>query len=145
MSDPIFTEISQKIGAGTATASEILSHPCEDLSSSEKVALLTELARKISEDNQPLELSGVLSGIADHNDPLVVPAFLSGRIDVVDTDGTAMDDLGGGHQFVSDSGGDSYPEESEMEWFPNPGYYYAGRTLTIPEGVKVLYSFVLKP
>ena len=144
MADIAFENISAQIAAGTITAKEIEDYSCDFLSDNEKEALLTALAFKLVEEKTPLVQSGTLSGIVRGEDSLEIPAFLSGKIQVVDTDNSATDDLTGDHQFVLDTLGDSFPEASSMEWSFVPGQYYPSRVLDVPEGTLVLYTFVIK-
>lgn len=146
MSDITFENIAAKIAAGTITADEISNYDCKDLPDNEKEALLNALAAKLVSDGQSDTMASLFTGIADHQDsPLTVPEFVAGRIQVIDVDESAVNTLEDPpHQYVTDSLGDSFPENSLMEWPSVPGKFYPTRDLVIPEGVKVLYTFVLR-
>jgi hypothetical protein len=140
--DTHFEDLAAQIAAGTTTAEAIIAYPCSDLTNQEKTALLTALAEKIVRDGTVRTLASVLSGQVTGDD-VVVPQFLSGAITLIDIDGTATVDLLTTHEYVTDSVGDSYPEGGEVVWEPVEGKFYAGRTLTVPAGVTMLYTFVL--
>jgi len=139
-----FELISQQIAAGTITAKGILAYQCSTLSTAERQALLISLSEKLVRDGTSSALASVQSGTQKDSGNIVVPAFLSGRVQFVDNNATADDTLGGTHQYATDSTGDSYPEDSSMEWAAVWGKYYAGRTITIPNGITALFTFVLK-
>lgn len=143
MSNIAFENIAAEIAARTITAAEIIAYPCSDLTQSERVALLTLLATTLVADGTEKTLAAVQTGLLEDG-VITVPAFLSGRLQCIDTDGTAVASLDGTHQFVTDSLGDSYPEETLSEWAPTVGKFFAGRDFTVPVGVKALYSFTLK-
>lgn len=145
MSQIVFENIAAKIAAGTITADEITDYPCASLTSEEKTALLTILADTLVSDATESKLASVQSGeYVGDGGTFDVPAFLVGRMSVVDTDLSATYSLDGTHQSVTDSLGDSYPEGTTMDWSTAAGYHHAGRTFTVPAGITVLYSFLLK-
>lgn len=144
MSNITFENIAAQIAAGTITATEINNYTCGSLTNNEKLALLVQLADKLVLDGTPTTLAAVQSGLSTGPDVVEVPNFLTGRIQMIDTDFSATPNLDGTHQFVDDTEGDSYPEDSIMDWGASPGQHYNGRSLTIPVGVKMLYTFSLK-
>lgn len=144
MSNITFENLSAQIAAGTLTAEDILNYDCHALSNNEKLALLVSLGEKLVDDGTANSLASVQSGIeVGSGGTVVVPNFLTGRIQFIDTSGTANNTLTGSHQFVTDTEGDSYPENSIMEFGGVSGKYYNGRTFTVPVGVTMLYTFVL--
>tara|TARA_R110000851_G_scaffold39729_2_gene100693 strand:- start:145 stop:582 length:438 start_codon:yes stop_codon:yes gene_type:complete len=144
MATTTFENIAAQIAAGTITSKEILQYKCSALTSSETQALLNSYAAKLVVDGTDATLASVQSGQQTDVGTIVVPQFLAGRIEFIDNDNTATTDLDGTHQYATDSEGDSYPEESSMEWAAVTGKFYANRTITIPTGVTALFTFVLK-
>ena len=144
MSNTTFENIAAQIAAGTITAKEILQYQCNTLTAYERQALLNSHAAKLVVDGTDATLASVQSGQQTDAGTIVVPQFLAGRIEFLDNDGTATPTIDGTHQFATDSTGDSYPEESAMEWTAVTGKFYANRTITIPTGITALYTFVLK-
>lgn len=139
-----FENIAAQIAAGTITAEEILQNACSALSALEKQALLIVLGQKELADNTPKTAASVQSGLFTGNGgTVIVPDFLAGSIQVIDTDNSAQADLGGTHQFVTDDGGDSYPEGSDAGWEHVAGKFYQGKTFTVPVGITLMYTFVL--
>tara|TARA_A200000159_G_scaffold59354_1_gene54964 strand:+ start:18083 stop:18523 length:441 start_codon:yes stop_codon:yes gene_type:complete len=146
MSDITFKGIAELIAAGseTVTADYIKNLSCGTISGDEKRALLAALANQLVSTNTPRSLASVQSGQIEGPGSVQLATFIQGSVTVIDTDGTATVGLDGTHQSVSDSTGDTYPESTSMTWDYIPGLYYAGRTLTVPTGSTILYTFILQ-
>lgn len=144
MANNTFENIAAQIAAGTITAKEIQQYQCTSLTTAERQALLISLAATLVADGTGTELATLQTGIQVGAGDIVVPAFLSGRCQFVDTDGTATDALDGTHQYATDTTGAQYPEESSMVWEATDGKHFNNRTITVPDGVTVLYTFILK-
>lgn len=141
MADTIFEDLAELIATQSITAEEIVDKLCSEITPAERQALLNSLADKYVRDLEPTVETGLFSGILDGQGSVEVPSFLSGRIVVIDTDYSATDTFDGTHQYVTDSIGNSFPEETSMDWGSVPGRHYPPRTITAPAGVKILYTF----